>query len=135
MDLHGDHVVRKLCSTVSMAAPPLTKARRAAAIAVAVAADIIQLPLMLALVASLGSVVGFGAALPSEAVDVAIDVTTACVTTWLLGFHWVLLQTTFLEAVPGLDVAPTWTGCVLFVLWRRRHEVVSPGDGAIRRAG
>ena len=99
-----------------------SKGRIVAAVCVALAADVIQLPLMLAFVASAGSIVGLGAALPIEAVDVAVDVVTACVTAWLLGFHWVLLPTVFLEAVPGLAVAPTWTGCVLFVIWRRRRE-------------
>jgi hypothetical protein len=93
-----------------------------AALSVAVAADVLQLPLMLALVASAGSVVGVVAAIPIEAVDIVVDVITACVTTWLIGFHWALLPTVFLEAVPGLAAAPTWTGCVLFVIWRRRRE-------------
>jgi hypothetical protein len=107
--------------------------RAIAALSVAVAADVIQLPLMLAFVASAGSVVGIAAAIPVEAVDVAVDVIAACVTTWLLGFHWALLPTTFLEAVPGLAAAPTWTGCVLFVLWRRRRDAASAGDGAALR--
>lgn len=101
-------------------APPAT-GRMVAAVCVALAADIIQLPLMLAFVASAGSIVGLGAAVPIEVLDVGIDVVTACVTTWLIGFHWVLLPTVFLEAVPGLATAPTWTGCVLFVIWRRRR--------------
>jgi hypothetical protein len=104
----------------------LTTPRTVAAVCVAVAADVIQLPLMLALVASAASVVGLGAAVPIEAVDVVVDVITACVTSWLLGFHWVLLPTTLLEAVPGLAAAPTWTGCVLFVIWRRRQDAKGP---------
>jgi hypothetical protein len=104
----------------------LASPRIVAAVCVAVAADVVQLPLMLALVASAGSVVGLGAAVPLEAVDAVIDVVTACLTTWLLGFHWVLLPTVLLEAVPGLAAAPTWTGCVLFVIWRRRQAAKQP---------
>lgn len=118
-----------------METPPLTTGRRMAALGVAIAADILQLPLMLAFVASAGSIVGLGATVPLEAVDLVIDVIAACVTTWLLGFHWVLLPTTLLEGVPGLAVAPTWTGCVLFVIWRRRREAASAAaDGVPRLA-
>ena len=100
-------------------------ARAIAAVCVAIAADVIQWPLMLALVASAASFVGLGAAVPIEAVDIAVDVVTACVTSWLLGFHGVLLPTVFLEAVAGLAAAPTWTGCVLFVIWRRPRDATA----------
>jgi hypothetical protein len=39
---------------------------------------------------------------------------------FLLGFHWMLLPTILLEGLPLVAAAPTWTACVLFVLWRRR---------------
>ena len=43
------------------------------------------------------------------------------ITSVLLGFHWALLPTFVLEAVPGINLIPTWTGCVAFVVWRRRQ--------------
>jgi hypothetical protein len=101
---------------------PLTSARIAAAFAVAVAADLIQLPLTFAFGAALASAVGIGADVAIEVVDVAVDLIAAGATTALLGFHWALLPTVFLEAVPGLDAAPTWTACVAFVVWRRRQD-------------
>jgi hypothetical protein len=33
----------------------------------------------------------------------------------LLGFHWALLPALAAEAVPALDLAPTWTAAVLLV--------------------
>lgn len=33
----------------------------------------------------------------------------------LLGFHWAFLPTLAVEAIPGLDLAPTWTAAVLLV--------------------
>lgn len=40
----------------------------------------------------------------------------------LLGFHWALLPSLFIEFIPGLDLMPTWTACVAFVIWRRKQE-------------
>ena len=78
-------------------------------------ADAIQFPLTAGML--------FGATAPLLAgADVVIDVLAMILTTRLLGFHWVLLPSFLLEAVPGLDLAPTWTGCVAFVVWRRRRH-------------
>jgi hypothetical protein len=38
----------------------------------------------------------------------------------LLGFHWAFLPTLAAEAVPALDLAPTWTAAVLLVTGGRR---------------
>ena len=35
---------------------------------------------------------------------------------WLLGFHWALLPAIAAEMVPALDLAPTWTASVLFIV-------------------
>jgi hypothetical protein len=93
-----------------------------AALCVALAADLLQLPLTLAFIVATGSAVGIPADAPIEIIDIGIDVVTAAVTSWLLGFHWALLPTAVLEAIPLLDAAPTWTSCVLFVIWRRKRE-------------
>jgi hypothetical protein len=109
----------------------LTPGRAKAALTVAVAADLIQLPLTFGFFAAVGSAIGIPAGGGFEAVDVVVDVITAGITTWLLGFHWALLPTALLELVPGIDAAPTWTACVLFVVWRRRKDAaaaVPPGD-------
>jgi hypothetical protein len=39
----------------------------------------------------------------------------------LLGFHWVLLPTLAAEALPALDLAPTWTAAVLLVTGSKRR--------------
>jgi hypothetical protein len=44
----------------------------------------------------------------------------------LLGFHWVLLPSLFVEVIPGLDLFPTWTGCVAFLVWRRKKQQAQP---------
>jgi hypothetical protein len=97
--------------------------RCAGALVVAVAADVIQLPITLAFFATLVSGIGAPADLPLEGLDLAVDIVAAISTNWLLGFHWALLPTAVLEAIPGVSAAPTWTGCVLFVIWRRRGLV------------
>jgi hypothetical protein len=58
--------------------------------------------------------------------DQGIDVMAMFLTSWLLGFHWLLLPTFVLELVPVLDDLPTWTACVVAVIaLRRRHEKIS----------
>lgn len=92
----------------------LTRGRIAAAIVVAVLTDLVQLPF---------GVLFFTGALsvPAEGVDICLDSVAFALTTALLGFHWALLPTFALEVVPVLDALPTWTGCVVFVVWQRRR--------------
>ncbi|MFM2082446.1 MAG: hypothetical protein RL380_1137 [Verrucomicrobiota bacterium] len=85
--------------------PPLTRTRGWLAVGLAVVADALQIPLQ---------------AIPGapEVVDVLAMVST----TFLLGFHWLLLPTFLLEFVPLVDALPTWTGCVLAVIALRRKQ-------------
>jgi hypothetical protein len=39
----------------------------------------------------------------------------------LLGFHWALLPTLAAEAVPALDLAPTWTAAVFLLTGSKRR--------------
>ena len=99
----------------------ITTSRAALALAVAVATDLLQLPLVLAGLAALVSGAGVVGDLPIEALDVAIDAVTALLMYLLLGFHWLLLPTAAIELLPGIAAAPTWTACVLIVVWRSRR--------------
>jgi hypothetical protein len=45
----------------------------------------------------------------------ALDLVVAAALIKLLGFHWVLLPALASEAVPLLDLAPTWTASVLLI--------------------
>jgi hypothetical protein len=87
--------------------PKLTPARMRAALAVAIAADGLQL--------CLGPLGWAGA-------DQVIDLVAMVCTTWLIGFHPLLLPTAFLEVLPVLELLPTWTGCVLLVIRRRKQQ-------------
>jgi hypothetical protein len=102
--------------------PALSKGRVTAAFAVAIAADILQFPLTMALMGSILSGVGLSLAVPIESVDLAIDIAVGVIEVSLLGFHWMLLPTLFLEAVPGLDLVPTWTACVWWVVRERSRR-------------
>lgn len=97
-----------------MSKPKLTRTRIILAFAVSVIADALQFPINA--VSATGLL-----ALPGEAADMVLDVVVMIITSALLGFHWALLPTFVLEAVPGLSLIPTWTGCVAFVVWRRKH--------------
>ena len=92
--------------------PPLTWLRVALALAVAVVADSLQF-----LTGPLGWV---GA-------DQAIDVVVMLLTSWIIGFHWLLLPTFAMELVPVLDELPTWTACVAAVIaLRKRGQTSAP---------
>jgi hypothetical protein len=105
-----------------MSAPKTVTPRQATlAFIVAIAADLLQLPMTLGYV----SVV---AAVPSEVLDAAIDTLTAVFVSRLLGFHWALLPTFAIEAIPFADAAPTWTGCVAYVVHRRKQQGVLIAD-------
>jgi hypothetical protein len=89
---------------------PLTRGRMNWAIVVAVVADVLQV------------LVGpFGFTFFDEIVDVV-----AALIIWrLIGFHWMLLPTVGLEFIPLVDLLPTWTGCVLWVIRKRKQEIDS----------
>jgi len=85
--------------------PKLTWPRIILALAVAVFADGLQL-----LLGPLGWVFG----------DQAIDCIAMVLTSWLIGFHWLLLPTFVLELVPVLEDLPTWTACTIAVIVLRK---------------
>jgi len=86
----------------------MTRTRMVLALAVAVAADGLQLLL---------GVFGWAGA------DQAIDLVAMGLTSWAIGFHWLLLPTFVMELFPLVEDLPTWTACVLAVIaLRRRHQ-------------
>jgi hypothetical protein len=86
--------------------PRLTRVRILIALTIAVVADGLQF-----LLGPLGWAFG----------DQVIDVVTMALTSWVIGFHWLLLPTFALELVPLLDELPTWTACVIAVIALRRR--------------
>jgi hypothetical protein len=93
----------------------LTSLRVSLAFAVSIVADLVQLPINAAAFTGI-------LALPGEGVDLVVDLVAGAVISALLGFHWALVPTFFAELIPGLDLAPTWTACVAYVVWQRRLE-------------
>ena len=87
--------------------PPLTTTRAVLVVIIAVAADALQFFL-----GPLGWVF----------VDSLIDVVAMILTILLLGFHLLLLPTFVMEFIPGVDMLPTWTACVLAVMALRKRE-------------
>jgi hypothetical protein len=100
--------------------PVITPARVRVAYAVAGVTDVLQLVL---------GPLGWAFA------DEALDVVAMVATSWLLGFHPLLLPTFIVEFLPIADLLPTWTGCVaLVVTLRKRQQAISPnppGDGPV----
>ena len=93
--------------------PPLKRSRIILAFAIAAIPDIIQFPI------TVGEATGVFS-IPGELADFLVDGVVMVATTMLLGFHWMLLPTLFVEVIPGLDLLPTWTACVAYVVWQRR---------------
>lgn len=89
--------------------PRLTKTRIILAVAIAVFTDGLQLLLGL-----LGPL--------SLPVDDVVDVIAMMLTSWVLGFHWLLLPTFVLKLIPFADDLPTWTACVAAVIVLRKRE-------------
>ncbi len=52
--------------------------------------------------------------------DSVVDLVVAFLLIRLIGWHWAFLPTLMAELVPGLDLFPTWTAAVFFVLRQRR---------------
>jgi len=96
-----------------MAKPELTRKRNIVAFAVAVVADLIEFPISAAGFSVVGAGVGEFAAF-------VIDAMVFGVMTKLLGFRWMFLPSFCVEVIPGLDLLPTWVGCVFFVVRQRK---------------
>jgi hypothetical protein len=96
---------------------PLSKARIRTALVLAVIVDALQIAVQ--------------ATGPFQVLlDWPLDLATALVMLGLVGFHWAFIPTVFAEAVPWLDVVPTWTLSVILAT-RGRGEVAAaaPKDG------
>jgi hypothetical protein len=94
---------------------PLTKGRIFQAFAVAIIFDALQFPANLAFFTGLF-------AIPAEVADVGLDVAASVLISRAIGFHWVFLPSFLMEAVPGLDLCPTWIASVAYVVWQRRRK-------------
>ena len=92
-------------------APPITRLRIILALAVAVIADALQFILL---------------PFAWTFIESAIDVVAMVLTTWILGFHILLLPTFVVELIPVADVLPTWTACVIAVIALRKRAQNSP---------
>jgi hypothetical protein len=89
------------------------------AFAVAAIADAMQLPLYAALFTGV-------LALPSEIIDATMDITAMILICRWVGFHWCLLPCFLLEFVPGLELIPTWTAAVAFIVSKRKGDAPPP---------
>jgi hypothetical protein len=50
-----------------------------------------------------------------------IDVIAMALTMLTIGFHLLLLPTFVIEFIPGVDMLPTWTACVIAVIALRKR--------------
>lgn len=87
--------------------------------AVAAIADAMQLPLYAALFTGV-------LAVPSEVIDTIMDITAMILICRWVGFHWCLLPCFALEFVPGLELFPTWTAAVAFIVAQRKANQPPP---------
>jgi hypothetical protein len=55
--------------------------------------------------------------------DSATDIAAAVILCKLVGWHWAFLPAVLAELIPGLNLFPTWTAALLFVLRHRRNEI------------
>jgi hypothetical protein len=90
--------------------PQLTRGRIIAAIMFAVLADFLQIVLL-----------PVAWTLVQQVIDVIAMVLTMCT----IGFHLLLLPTFVIEFIPGVDMLPTWTGCVIMVIALRKRSAAN----------
>jgi hypothetical protein len=83
---------------------PLTQKQIWAARGIALAADALQIALFPL----------FAGGMPAGA-DAVLDLGVAAILCWLCGFHVAFLPTFIGEALPTVDLFPSWTLAVLFV--------------------
>jgi hypothetical protein len=98
--------------------PKLTRNRIMVAYAIAVIADVLEFPIAAAEITIAGAPTG-------ELAAFLVDCIVMGAMTKLLGFHWMFLPSFCVEVIPGLDLLPTWVGCVAFVVWQRKKERTS----------
>jgi hypothetical protein len=101
-----------------MEKPKLTRNRIMAAYAIAVIADVLELPITAVEITVAGAPSG-------ELAAFFLDCIVMGAMTKLLGFHWMFLPSFCVEVIPGLDLLPTWVACVAFVVWQRKKERTS----------
>jgi len=85
----------------SWTGPVLTPRRVFLAVAIAVLADLLQIVLV---------------PIAWTFVQAIVDVVAMLLVLPVLGFHLLLLPTFVIEFMPGVDMLPTWTGCVIAVI-------------------
>ncbi len=90
---------------------PLTSKRAWTARGIALAADVVQWVLVPLFVG--GAAEGF---------DAALDLAVGAILVYLCGFHPAFLPAFIAEAVPTVDLVPTWTLAVLFATRKRLTE-------------
>jgi hypothetical protein len=91
--------------------PQLTRPRIFLALAIAMAADGLQL---------------MGGWLAWLFVDQAIDCVAMVLISRIIGFHILLLPTFVLELIPLIDDLPTWTACTAAVIVLRQRNPPAP---------
>lgn len=92
-------------------APALSRTRMVLALAIAVAADGLQL-----LLGPLGWIF----------LDAVIDCAVMLLLSSIIGFHILLLPTFVIELIPVLEDLPTWTACTAVVIALRKREQRPP---------
>jgi len=101
--------------TKLLQAPRITRLRMGLALTVAVVTDGLQF--------ALGPLGWF-------MVDQGLDTVAMVLTTWILGFHLLLLPTFVVKLVPVAEELPTWTACVIAVIaLRKRDQAQPPAQG------
>src|ERR1700677_2169480 len=98
-----------------MVIPGITRKRILIAYGVAIVADLIEFPIAALELTMIGAPVAMF-------FSFVLDVFVFGILTFLLGFHWLFLPSFLVEVVPGLDMLPTWVGCVFFVVRQRKKE-------------
>ncbi len=101
------------CLSKLLQPPRITPVRMILSLAVAIVTDVLQF--VLGALGPLGWIV-----------DDGLDAVAMVLTTWILGFHLLLLPTFVVKLVPVAEELPTWTACVVAVIALRKRDQAAP---------
>ncbi len=113
-----------------MSKPKLSKLRIGLAFAIAGCADLMQIPVSHIITMPYVGMAG-------EFADYGLDMITAALTIFLLGFHPMLFPTFLLKALQSTAMLPTWTACVGYVVLSRKNANATepaPSEDTVKEA-
>jgi hypothetical protein len=103
--------------------PGLSKIRISLAVGIAGMSDLLQIPIHAMSETSF-------LAMPGEAADLVLDIATGISLTLIVGFHPAFMPSFIAKTMRSMELMPTWTATVAYVVWKRKDSGEQPATAA-----